>query len=106
MKVLDGTMNGRAREARDTGDEGDTPSPQLFGIDGGNKVLLSLIQMGEQRCILLLKLILFAHAGSITRTLSIVTLNFLRVHTTALYTQPSAEELADDLERSRMNVYG
>jgi integrase/recombinase XerC len=26
--------------------------------------------------------------------------------TTALYTQPSAEELADDLERSRMNVYG
>ncbi|MBV8233732.1 MAG: tyrosine-type recombinase/integrase [Planctomycetaceae bacterium] len=26
--------------------------------------------------------------------------------TTALYTRPSAEELADDLERSRMNVYG
>jgi hypothetical protein len=78
MKVLEGTINSRAREARDTGDEGDTPSPQLFGIDGGNKVLLSLIQMGEQRCILLLKLILFAHAGSITQASSCVTINFLR----------------------------
>ena len=26
--------------------------------------------------------------------------------TTAIYTQPSGEELAEDLERSRLNVYG
>src|SRR5437868_65189 len=78
MKVLEGTINRRAREARDTGDEGDTPSPQLFGIDGSDKVLLSLVQMGEQRGISLLKLFLFAHAGSITRASYFVTINILR----------------------------
>jgi hypothetical protein len=76
MKVLEGTIDSRAREARGTGDEGDAPSPQPFSINGGNKVLLSFIQMGEQRCIRLLKLILVAHVGSRTRTLSFVTLIF------------------------------
>lgn len=48
MKILNGTIDGRARESRHTGDEGNTSSPQLFGIDGSDKVLLSLIQVGEQ----------------------------------------------------------
>ena len=39
----------------DTGDEGDTSSPQLFGIDGSDEVLLSLIQVGEQRGVFLLQ---------------------------------------------------
>ena len=54
MKVLNGTIEGRARESRNTGDEGDPSSPQLFGIDGSDKVLLSLIQVGEQRSVFLL----------------------------------------------------
>jgi len=48
MKILNGTIDGRARESRHTRDEGNTSSPQLFGIDGSDKVLLSLIQVGEQ----------------------------------------------------------
>jgi len=50
MKILKGTRDGRARESRHTGDEGNTSSPQLFGIDGSDKVLLSLIQVGEMAC--------------------------------------------------------
>jgi hypothetical protein len=47
MKVLEGTIEGRARESRNPGDEGDPSSPQLFGIDGSDQVLLSLIQVGK-----------------------------------------------------------
>jgi hypothetical protein len=65
MKVLDGTIDGRSRESRDAGDERNTSSPQLFGIDGGDKVLLSLSQVGEQRSVSLLEFVCFAHAGSI-----------------------------------------
>ena len=61
MKILNGTIDGRARESRHTGDEGNTSSPQLFGIDGSDKVLLSLIQVGEQRSVFLLQFFLFAH---------------------------------------------
>ena len=60
MKVLNGTIDGRARESRHTGDEGNTSSPQLFGIDGSDKVLLSLIQVGEQRSIFLFKFFFLA----------------------------------------------
>jgi hypothetical protein len=48
MKVLDGTINSRARESRDTRDEGDASSPQPFGIEGSDEVLLPLIEVGEQ----------------------------------------------------------
>ncbi len=65
MKVLKGTIDRRARESRSAGDEGNTSSPQMFGVDGSDKVLLSLIQVGEQRSVSLLKFFCFAHAGSI-----------------------------------------
>ena len=78
MKILNGTIDGRARESRHTGDECNTSSPQLFGIDGSDKVLLSLIQVGEQRSVFLLKFFLFAHTVSITRGASFVTIIILQ----------------------------
>ena len=74
MKILNGTIDGRARESRHTGNEGNTSSPQLFGIDGSDKVSLSLIQVGEQRSVFLLKFFLFAHTVSITWGASFVTI--------------------------------
>ena len=65
MKVLKSTIEGRARESRKTGDEGDPASPQLFGIDGSDQVLLSLIQVGEQRSVFLLQFYFLTHTGSI-----------------------------------------
>lgn len=81
MKILNGTIDGRARESRHTGDEGNTSSPQLFGIDGSDKVLLSLIQVGEQRSVFLLQFFLFAHTVSITWGASFVTLIILQALT-------------------------
>ncbi len=81
MKILNGTRDGRARESRHTGDECNTSSPQLFGIDGSDKVLLSLIQVGEQRSVFLLKFFLFAHTVSITRGASFVTIIILQALT-------------------------
>ena len=78
MKILNGTIDGRARESRHTGDEGNTSSPQLFGIDGSDKVLLSLIQVGEQRSVFLLQFFLFAHTVSITWGASFVTIIVLQ----------------------------
>jgi hypothetical protein len=78
MKILNGTIDGRARESRHTGDEGNTSSPQLFGIDGSDKVLLSLIQVGEQRSVFLLQFFLFAHTVSITWGASFVTIIILQ----------------------------
>jgi hypothetical protein len=66
MKVLNGPIDGRARESCHSGDEGNTSSPQLFGIDGSDKVLLSLIQVGEQRSVFQLKFFFLAHTASIT----------------------------------------
>ena len=81
MKILNGTIDGRARESRHTGDEGNTSSPQLFGIDGSDKVLLSLIQVGEQRSVFLLQFFLFAHTVSITWGASFVTIIILQALT-------------------------
>jgi len=51
---------------------------QLFGIDGSDKVLLSLIQVREQRSVFLLKFFLFAHIVSITWGVSFLTIIILR----------------------------
>ena len=67
MKVLEGTIEGRARESRETGDECDPSSPQLFGVDGSDQVLLSFIQVGEQRSVFLLQFFFSTHTGSIPR---------------------------------------
>jgi len=66
MKILKGTRDGRARESRNPGDEGNPSAPQLFGIDSSDEVLLSLIQVGKQQSVSLLKFFYFAHSGSIT----------------------------------------
>src|SRR4051794_21034966 len=65
MKVLKGTIEGRARESRNAGDERNTSSPQLIGIDGSDQVLLSLIQVGEQSGVFLLQSFFLAHTGSL-----------------------------------------
>ena len=81
MKALDSTIDGRARESGNTGDEGNTSSPQLFGIDGSDKVLLSLIQVRKQQAVFLLKFFCCAHTDSITRGASFVTIINLRALT-------------------------
>src|SRR5512135_3627117 len=55
MKVRKGPIDGRAREARHTGDKGNPSSTQPFGSDGSDEVLLSLTQVGEQRSVFLLQ---------------------------------------------------
>src|SRR3954462_8154864 len=67
MKVLEGTIEGRAREFRYTGDEGDPSSSQLLGIDGSDQVLLPFIQVGEQRGVFLLQFFFSTHTESIPR---------------------------------------
>src|SRR3954462_6416785 len=78
MKVLDGTINSRARESRDTRDEGDASSPQPFGIEGDDEVSLPLIEVGEQRGVFLLQFFFSAHTGRIPMSGPIVTAIILR----------------------------
>ena len=81
MKVLDGTIDRRARQARNTRDEGDPSSPQLFGIQGDDEVSLPLIEMGEQRGVFLFQFFFSAHTGSISGGSSIVTIIVLQALT-------------------------
>src|SRR3954471_24162427 len=81
MKVPDGTIDRRARESRGTRDEGDPPSPQLFGIEGDDEVSLPLIEVGEQRGVFLLQFSFSAHTGSISGRSPIVTIIILQALT-------------------------
>ena len=81
MKALHGTIEGGARQARNTGDQSDASSPQLFRIDGSDQVLLMLIQMREQHVVFLLKFFNGTHTDSIPRRLSSVTIIYLRTLT-------------------------
>src|SRR3954471_15764550 len=78
MKVPYRTIDRRARESRETRDECDPSSPQLFGIEGDDEVSLPLIEMGEQRGVFLLQFFFLAHTGSISGGSPIVTIIFLR----------------------------
>ena len=84
MKALHGTIEGGARQARNTGDQSDASSPQLFRIDGSDQVLLMLIQMREQHVVFLLKFFNGTHTDSIPRRLSSVTIIYLRTLAVAL----------------------
>src|SRR4051812_42456424 len=85
MKVPDGTIDRRARESRGTRDEGDPPSPQLFGIEGDDEVSLPLIEVGEQRGVFLLQFFFSAHTGSISGRSPIVTIIILQALTSMLF---------------------
>src|SRR3954462_14218599 len=99
MKVLDGTINSRARESRDTRDEGDASSPQPFGIEGSDEVLLPLIEVGEQRGVFLLQFFFSGHTGSIPRGGPIVTSIILRALAGAgQATHLQAEDQPDAIE--------
>src|SRR4051812_16058839 len=74
MKVPDGSIDRRARGSRGTRDEGDPPSPQLFGIEGDDEVSLPLIEVGEQRGVFLLQSFFSAHTGSISGGSPIITI--------------------------------
>src|SRR3954462_1004074 len=80
MKVPYRTIDRRGRESRETRDECDPSSPQLFGIEGDDEVSLPLIEMGEQRGVFLLQFFFLAHTGSISGGSPIVTIIFLRAH--------------------------
>src|SRR5580658_7133559 len=80
-KALDGPIDGRARKATNTGDDGNTSSSQSLAIEGGDQVLLSLIEVRKQQGVLPLKFFGFAHSGIIPSPLSFVTINFLRALT-------------------------
>ena len=54
-KALNGTRDGGTRQTRGTDHEGNPSSPQLFRINGSDKVLLVIIQVREQQVVFLLK---------------------------------------------------
>ena len=101
-KALDGPIDGRARESGNTGDEGNTSSSQLLGIDGSDKVLLSLIQVRKQQAVFLLKFFCCAHTDSITQCASFVTIINLR----ALSPRLGVVELGDQAGAMRHPVAG
>jgi hypothetical protein len=61
MEIPDRTRDRRARETRDTRDEGDASPPELLGIEGDDKVLLPLIEVGKQRSLFPLQFFFLAH---------------------------------------------
>ncbi len=73
-KTLDSAIDSRTRESGNTGDAGNPSSPQLLCIEGGDKVLLSLIQVRKQQAVFLLECFVCAHTESITQWASIVSL--------------------------------
>ena len=76
-KNLDSAIDSRTRESGNTRDAGNPSSPQLLCIEGGDKVLLSLIQVWKQQAVFLLECFGCAHTESITQWASIVTfINF------------------------------
>src|SRR5580698_5548552 len=52
-ETLDSPIDGRTRESGEAGDTRNTPSPRLLCIDGGDKMLLSLIQVRKQQAVFL-----------------------------------------------------
>jgi hypothetical protein len=44
-ETFDGSIDGRARETSNTGDDGYTSSSQLLGVERSDQMLLSFIQM-------------------------------------------------------------
>ncbi len=77
-KALDSPIDGRARKSGETGDPRNTPSPQLLCIEGGDKMLLSLIEVRKQQGVFLLEFLCCAHTDSIAQRASFVTLINLR----------------------------
>src|SRR5208337_3015535 len=66
-KALDRPIDGRARKTSNTGDDGNTSSSQLLGVERSDQMLLPLIQVREQRVEFMLKLFCCAHASSIAQ---------------------------------------
>src|SRR5208283_4979421 len=66
-KALDGPIDGRARKTSNAGDDGNTSSSQLLGVERSHQMLLSLIQVRKQRVEFMLKFFCCAHAGSIAQ---------------------------------------
>src|SRR5208337_1541947 len=66
-KALDRPIDGRARKTSNTGDDGNTSSSQLLGVERSDQMLLSLIQVRKQRVEFMLKLFCCAHASSIAQ---------------------------------------
>src|SRR5208282_2397701 len=80
-KAIYGTIDGRASNTSNTGDDGNTSSSHSFAVEGCNQVLLSLIDVRKQQGVLPLKFFGFAHSRIIPSPPSFVTINFLRALT-------------------------
>ena len=88
-KTLDSAIDSRTRESGNTGDAGNPSSPQLLCIEGGDKVLLSLIQVRKQQAVFLLECFGCAHTKSITQWASIVIFINFRDLTAGFYCERS-----------------
>ena len=77
-KALDGPIDSRARKPSNTGDDRNASSSQLLGVERSDQMLLSLIQVRKQRVESMPKYFCLAHASSIARPASCVTINVLQ----------------------------
>src|SRR5208337_2645803 len=80
-KALDGPIDGRARKTSNAGDDGNTSSSQLLGVERSDQMLLSLIQVRKQRVEFMLTFFCCAHASSIAQRALCVSVIFLRALT-------------------------
>src|SRR5208337_4100729 len=71
-------IDGRARKTSNAGDDGNTSSSQLLGVERSDQMLLSLIQVRKQRVEFMLKFFCCAHAGSIAQRALYVSVILLR----------------------------
>src|ERR1700722_2606983 len=101
MKAPDGTIDCRAGESGSTTNKGNSSPPQLFSIQGGDKVLLSLVQVRKQQGVFLLKFVSGAHSSSIAEPSPFVTPNDLRALSMKLHLTPGRWHAAVDGKTAR-----
>src|SRR5712691_1714904 len=63
MQAPNGTIERGARQASEAGHEGKPSSPQLFRIEGSDKMLLALIKVRKQQSVFRLKFVRFVHSN-------------------------------------------
>lgn len=81
LKIPNRTIDRGTREASGTGHERNSSSPQLFRINGSDKVLLSLIQVWKQQSVFLFEFVRCVHTNSIAELSAYVTTIYLQALT-------------------------
>src|SRR5271166_5320498 len=93
-KPLRNPSDPSARRTSNAGDDGNTSSSQLLGVERSHQMLLSLIQVRKQRVEFMLKFFCCAHAGSIAQRALCVIFIVLRALTSS-DPRPPGDFLAD-----------